>query len=389
MPDSELFIATAGQLKRDRSKRRLALLGVSLGLGLAWIAWMFLAHVTVYATTDHARVEVAQAVYFVEAAVSGRVKKSNLALGRQVDAGSLLVELESDPEKVHAQDEQTRHETLDAQLEDLQREVAAEERTSVAEGGAGVSATEQARAHLAEAQESAHFAREELERKQALYKQGLIPELELLRFEAAAKEKTSELQSFRKGLEQAQRQQVMASGDRQARIEALKTDIARLDGELAASSNAAEQLQRGHRILAPGRGRLGSIANLRPGAYVREGDRLAAIIPNGRLKIVAEFEPRIAIGRVKAGQIGNLRLDGFPWAEYGSVSAEVTSVGSEMHDGKVRVELDPRLNPRLALQHGLPGTLEVAIERASPIALLLQQAGGWFAGPSSAAVTPP
>jgi hypothetical protein len=63
------------------------------------------------------------------------------------------------------------------------------------------------------------------------------------------------------------------------------------------------------------------------------------------------------------------------------VQATVTNVGDEVRDGRVRVELSPRPNPRVRLQHGLPGTLEVEVDRITPASFLLRKAGGLLAEP--------
>jgi membrane fusion protein (multidrug efflux system) len=80
---------------------------------------------------------------------------------------------------------------------------------------------------------------------------------------------------------------------------------------------------------------------------------------------------------VRPGQAARVRLEGFPWAQFGSVPAEVRRVASEVRDGQVRVELGLRPAPDSAipLQHGLPGTVEIAVDRASPALLVLRSAG--------------
>jgi len=59
-----------------------------------------------------------------------------------------------------------------------------------------------------------------------------------------------------------------------------------------------------------------------------------------------------------------------------------------VRDGLVRVEFAPALSaaPRLALQHGLPGSIEVGIEQVSPAQLVLRAAGRFDA---SAPAGPP
>jgi membrane fusion protein (multidrug efflux system) len=73
-----------------------------------------------------------------------------------------------------------------------------------------------------------------------------------------------------------------------------------------------------------------------------------------------------------------VRLEGFPWTEYGQLSAEVVGVAAEPRSGKVRVELEIRADPDspIPLEHGLPGSVEVAVERVSPATLTLRSVGG-------------
>jgi membrane fusion protein (multidrug efflux system) len=80
---------------------------------------------------------------------------------------------------------------------------------------------------------------------------------------------------------------------------------------------------------------------------------------------------------VRAGQTARLRMFGFPWTKYGILLAEVDRVGNEPKDGLIRVELVLRSPQRtnIPLQHGLPGSAEVEVERVSPFALVLDAAG--------------
>jgi len=97
--------------------------------------------------------------------------------------------------------------------------------------------------------------------------------------------------------------------------------------------------------------------------------------PGWQVSVVAYFEPRNVIGRVRPAK-PVAGLDGFPWAEYGSITATVTGVGSEVREGRVLVELDAQPQLRVPLQHGLPGTLEIQTERIPPALFLMRKAGG-------------
>ncbi len=96
-----------------------------------------------------------------------------------------------------------------------------------------------------------------------------------------------------------------------------------------------------------------------------------------QFNIVASFEPAVALGRIYPGQAAVMRLDGFPWSQYGTIPATVRHVATEVIDGSVQVELTIIANARspVPLQLGLPGAVEIELERISPALLLLRAAG--------------
>ena len=93
-----------------------------------------------------------------------------------------------------------------------------------------------------------------------------------------------------------------------------------------------------HAIRAPVSGRIAEATQKRGGAYVPAGERLSTIVPDGTLHAVADFTPGTAVGRIRVGQRARLRLEGYPWMQYGSVASRVDRVGTEARDGLVRVE---------------------------------------------------
>ncbi|HYQ46690.1 MAG TPA: HlyD family secretion protein, partial [Polyangiaceae bacterium] len=93
-----------------------------------------------------------------------------------------------------------------------------------------------------------------------------------------------------------------------------------------------------------------------------------------------------ALGRLRPGLLGRMRLYGFPWTQFGSVPVRVAHVAEEVREGSVRVELSI-LNgsgQNIPLQHGLPGSVEVELERASPAELVWRAAGKKLASERSA-----
>src|SRR5262249_18529737 len=128
---------------------------------------------------------------------------------------------------------------------------------------------------------------------------------------------------------------------------------------------------------APIGGRLEEVEDLRSGAVIEAGARVAVIVPSGTLRAVAYYDPATAVGRVRPGQRGRLRMHAFPWTNYGVLPAVVDRVGSEPRQDGIRVELllRPEAGSRIPLQHGLPGVAEIEVDRLSPAALALDAAG--------------
>jgi multidrug resistance efflux pump len=134
-------------------------------------------------------------------------------------------------------------------------------------------------------------------------------------------------------------------GDRLAQLQQLRTQANQLAGQKSTAAATVDRLENEvelRRIRAPVNGKLGEVATLRVGAVVHEGEKMTSVVPPGNLHIVAEFSPPAALGRIQAGQPARMRLEGFPWAQYGSLSASVTGVASEIRDGHIENRL-PRV----------------------------------------------
>ncbi|HEY3593312.1 MAG TPA: HlyD family efflux transporter periplasmic adaptor subunit, partial [Polyangiaceae bacterium] len=238
----------------------------------------------------------------------------------------------------------------------------------------------EARARSDEAEAAAGQAEEELMRVRQLRSNGAVAELELLRSEGTAKQRRSAAQALNLAVRDTELSKRSHSSDRRARVESLGRELAMLDGEKLTSQalidRLADEIER-RVVRAPVTGVLAEVSQVTVGSIVSDGERLGAIVPPGSLKLVADYPPSAALGRIAAGQPARLRLEGFPWMQFGTVSATVTGVSREVRDGNVRVELSVQPSPdsRIPLQHGLPGSVEIEIERASPAVLVLRAAG--------------
>src|SRR5687768_16207848 len=365
---------------------------VAASLLAMWTAWFFFTRIPLYETSATARIEATAATHPIDARMAGRAVRVNLAVGAPVRAGDVLVELEADAERLALEQARARVAALDPEISSVRREIAAEERGIEDERRSAAGARDQQRAVLSETRAALRIAEEDAQRLARLRAGGLISEQEDARARSAVEQRRASSEAAASALARVDQEQKTRESDRLVRIQRLRGMLSRLEGEGATSVAAVKRFEYEveRRVLrAPVAGRIGEAVDLKTGAAVREGERLAAIVPDGPLRVVAQFAPAAAFGRVFSGQPGTVRLEGFPWAEYGSLRARVTRVANEMRDGLVRVELDVTGMPAaLPISHALPGTVEVEVERVRPAWLVLRMLGGALTRPVEASPPP-
>lgn len=377
---SSCFPHSLRALRADGFHRSILMMVCVATLLGSWVSWFLLARIDRYEVTDVARVEVDLAGHPLQSRLAGRVAASRLGLGREVIEGELLVELETAGQRLQVQEERTKLAALGPQIAALREETAAQDRARGEEREVSHMAGDQAGAQLREAGIVSKLADEEATRAKRLRSEGIVSESEFQRSLAESQRRRVELESLRLGIGRLEPEQRVREYDREARVHRLQGDVTRLEGQIATTTASIKRLQYEIEkcvIRAPVSGRLAEVAVLRPGSYVAEGEKLAIVLPRGNYRVIAEFSPPAALGRVRRGQSATMRLQGFPWSQYGSVSATVTDVAGEIREGRIRVELavDPNSHLAVALQHGMPGTVEVMVERVSPVELALRAAG--------------
>jgi membrane fusion protein (multidrug efflux system) len=346
----------------------------------SWAVWFCLARMTLYEMTATARLEVARAVYPIEAPVTGRIVATRLVLGQEVQAGDVLVELETEAQRLQLEEQRTRFTAATTQLDIIRQEIMAEEEAQRQERQAVPVLLNEARARYREAEAAARVAQEEADIYTRMQERGLASQLDFLRAMAEARQRRAAADALHLAISRLDREQRAKESDRQARLKRLKREAADLTGQIASAQAAVERPAYEmtlRSIRSPAVGQLGEVANVQIGAVVHEGETLGAVVSPGTLKVIAGFLPSAALGRIKPGQPARLRLEGFPWTQYGTVAARVTSVASEIRDKLVRVELAVEAEAASAIpfQHGLPGTVEVEVDRVSPATLMLRTAG--------------
>lgn len=374
------FSSSMRSLANDKLSPSLLVIIIAILILSVWAAWLFLARISVYEMSDSGRIEVDTSLYPIASAVGGKVTAIHMAVGQEVRRGDLLIEFESEDEKLRLDEASKQLSALTPQLGALRDEVAAEEAARKEQIKAAQIAIDQARSHLEEAKASVQLAEDESKRIERLQANGLVSEVDLARALTEVRKQRAAAEALRLQIDKLQADLRNGDSDSQVRIERLNRQILSVEGETTTAKATSNRLSHDiekRAIKAPVSGRIGEAIDLHAGAIVNAGDKIGVIIPAGELKVVAYFRPSSALGRIQPGQPARLRLEGFPWTQYGVINATVTTVASEPRDGRIRIDLTMHRDPASAIpfQHGLPASIEVEVARISPATLLLHNAG--------------
>jgi len=389
------FSQTTRSLALDQSPYGLMVWLLALLLLTAWLLWFLFAPVTVFEVSHTARVEVERAVHPIAAQVDGKVLVNNVQLEKEVQAGDILVELDARSERLALEEERARLQALPPQLQALQRQIDDEDSAIQRLDSYSTNSISQARSRHQEALAAAQFAKDQSQRLAQLRASGRIADIDAVRAKSEVKKTQAAADALAFEMQRLTAEISTKRHEKRAWIESLRRDIANLQGQVEISKATVARLQQAidkHLIRAPIAGKIGEAAALEPGAYVKSGAPVGRIVPPGELKVIANFNPSHALGRILPNQSAHMRLDGFPWAQYGSIQVRVQRVASEVRDGYVRVELIPQSgkDSALLLQHGLPGSVEIEIEKAVPAVLALRAAGQMLSQPvQQVTSTPP
>lgn len=386
-----MFPRTVRALLRGRGRSALWLLPV--GLFAVWGVWFLRASITVYEPSVQARLEVHREVYAVDAPVDGRLVKTRVELHRQVRAGEVLFELAHEQEARQLAEAEAQLRGLGPQLAAARAELEVEQGALVAQQERGAAGVEEAKARLVEAEALARRALEEKSSAEQLHSRQLISESEWSRVRTELERAQASEQASRAALARVKMDGTMLATERRIRAAALRRDIAELEAAESVAQASVERLREEleRRVVkAPADGILGETSPVRVGTQVRAGDRMATVVAGGDVRIVAQLSPATALGRVRAGQTARMKLEGFAWTEFGMVRATVVAVASEARDGLVRVELSVDEMPvGIPLEHGLPGTVDIAVEDSTPLRLVLRSLGRGLEAPARSRPLPP
>jgi multidrug resistance efflux pump len=374
------FSRTTRALNADRGTGGTFAIGASLLLLALWSGWFVFGRVTVYQASRAAYVEVSSSSRQIATLNGGRLVASKLFIGRKVRAGEILAELNSEQEKLRLAQAEARLSGYPARLDALRRELASSQSARTGSERAKGSELAAAQARTREAQASADFNRSFAGKQQADSAAGASAPVDAERAEAEALRTAAARDASHLDEARIADAASVQGADRDGNSVRIAASVASAQNDQTAAQLLVAQLRldlEARKIRAPADGVIGEVTTLRIGEILAAGARLATIVPDGELHIVAAFDPATGLGRLTAGQLGRLRVNGFPWAQYGDFSAKVERVAAEANNNVLRVDLSlpGGQRERLQLSHGMTGQVEVAIERVSPAVLMLRAIG--------------
>ncbi len=377
------FYRTTRSLSHDRFRFPVIGILVAITILLIWVAWSLWFKISLYEASDSARIEVAKAVHPVAAPISGRIVKTELTLGQEVQQGDILFELDARVDQLRLQEQQELLPALKAELKTLQNNILEEQEAMRREEQSTQVALDEATAQYKAADAAAKFAQQEAERSRGLFKKGIISESEYQQQLTDVDKLGASAEAYRLAISRIKLEHNVRNSDRKSKIEGLQREVEALLGKISVAEKTVARFEQeldNYVIRTPIAGTIGEMLEIKPGSVVNIGDKLVTIVPTGKVMIVAHFSKGATVGKIFPGQKAEMRLDAYPWMQFGIVRAQVANVGSESHNGKVRVDLTilHQNTPKFSVRHGLTGSVEVEVNRIKPIDIILRKVGAWI-----------
>jgi membrane fusion protein (multidrug efflux system) len=361
---------------------------VTFGIA-GFVTWAVAARVPVMKVSTEGRLEPHNAVYRLEPPAAGRVVRSLLNLDEEVKEGDLLIEFDTRAEQLELEQSKATMAAAQEELAVIDQQVANKKSEHKANGEVDAVAVQEAEEKARELAPRHKLAAEKADLA-AKSPTGSISELEKLErstdldaVDFASREQTLAITRIKR--EQSVKHETLV-----AQLLGLEREQLRLQGQIrelkVASDKLTYQIEKKH-FRAPTSGRLVDVAELTPGDFITDGQRLGSILAaDAEIRVRARF-PKETVGMIQTGQIAQLKIDSYPWTIYGTVPARVSRIGTEPGlvatpeaiPGTVRVELEllPAPDKRIVLQHGMTVSVEVEVARVSPVALLMRAIGEW------------
>ncbi|WP_444925974.1 HlyD family secretion protein [Microbulbifer sp. TRSA002] len=353
----------------------------------AWVTWFFTQKVTTYSVSEQAKLEQEHNTVHVTTQRAGRVIAIHAELGDELNAGDLLVQLDTSIFDLTLMGDSKVSDSLASQLESIKQEQNLMSR-KYQEDDAAL----RDQLQIAKQKHQLQLSNQKIQadvasRYEMLLEKQQSSELDYLSAKRIYQQMVmdtlgaeSEIKSLEDRLEQASSEYQLELSDLQQRRAETEKELAEVETRIKQSSLAVNEQQ----LRAPISGTLASLSEIREGEVIALGQHLATIQASGRISVQAFFPPALALGHIQVGQSARVKLDGFSWARYGQLYARVERVASAVQQDRILVQLAlvGDTPPRLPLLHDLPVRVEIATGTKTPYQLLLQRAGEILTGES-------
>lgn len=352
---------------------------VALVLLAAWIVWALAGRVSIVAVSKRARFESGSAVRQIAVPLSGRITRVEIALGRSVRRGDVLLELDPSDASIRRAGAMAGMASMRRRIDSVTAQIAAMRGKAEAQRNAAAAKLQQAREARIEAAHLADIESAGADRLERLARQGLIPPSQAADARSRAEAARAKERGLQAAEEEAAKQQAEVGSTAEAALRELEGDRIGMQTQLASEEASLEQaevdLER-LRVRAPADGRIGSSAELRAGTFVAEGTVAASIIPAEPREVAAWFD-LADMPLMRTGQRASVWLESLGRGGRRRFDATVTGIERDANGSEFRVTLRLAAPPpaRSGIDQGLPVTVTIDVQRLSPFDALLRAAG--------------
>ncbi|HET8715450.1 MAG TPA: HlyD family efflux transporter periplasmic adaptor subunit [Holophagaceae bacterium] len=250
-------------------------------------------------------------------------------------------------------------------------------------------------ADLASYEHSLETRLHEREANQRLHALGIVAELEVEKSEDAYEEAQRQLRAGQLALQQEHQAWASIEAERQQQLYTRKSDLSSAETRRQALDYNLQQ----NLLTAPVDGFVDGLV-VRAGDRVQPGQAVCRLVPVDSPLVAISFLPEKDRPYVKEGDLVKVELNGYPYAEYGTLSGKVVRIGEDLAssaewqeamgdadhaDGpafRVEVQLDPRPeDPRLQpikLRPGMLLSVRYTLRRQSLITMAFEPLKRWL-----------
>ncbi|HYF29911.1 MAG TPA: HlyD family efflux transporter periplasmic adaptor subunit [Chitinophagaceae bacterium] len=218
-------------------------------------------------------------------------------------------------------------------------------------------------------QNELQLSKQAFERDSILYTEKVIAKSE---YEAKKKEYLSNVRNYQNALSGLTARQI-DSIELYGRINDLQLEGQKQHDELLTQIEVAmneldakvKQWEELYLIKSPIEGKLALFSYWANNQFIESGQEIASVIPGNKDYIVRAKVPVAGSGKIKLGQKANIKLDNYPFNEYGMLNGKVKAVSliPKENNYNVLVEIPPHLvttyNKRIDFKQEMSGQVEI------------------------------